>query len=320
MGKDLKGNKLQKGIRQKSDGLYEFRFTNRFGKRDSLVNKNYSKLVEMSKVILAKDNLNISSKKVGYTVSQVFDQAIAYNAHGYEENTVESYISAFNTHVRNTRVGKAKIDSIRPLEIKDLLIHSCTGHKKSTYVTLKAVFKMIYDYAVINQYVMFNFMSSVKVKFVDNEKTRIVESLSKEEQKVFLSYIKDTNNCNANLYILMINTGLRIREALAISKNDVDFDNRILKIRHQLVYRSAGIYEETGCKFKFSKPKRNKERIVPLNDSAILALKRQLEINLKECRYPMFEGLIFRGRTGNPYNRETIKRSFLAQQLQLYEI
>ena len=36
MGKNLKGKELGEGLRQRTDGKYEARFTNRFGKRVSI--------------------------------------------------------------------------------------------------------------------------------------------------------------------------------------------------------------------------------------------------------------------------------------------
>lgn len=42
MGKSLKGKELGKGISQRKDGLYQARFTNRFGKRETLYLKTYN--------------------------------------------------------------------------------------------------------------------------------------------------------------------------------------------------------------------------------------------------------------------------------------
>lgn len=44
MGKSLNGKELGAGILQRKDGLYEARFTNRFGKRQSIYSKSYSEL------------------------------------------------------------------------------------------------------------------------------------------------------------------------------------------------------------------------------------------------------------------------------------
>lgn len=42
MGKSLKGKELGKGISQRKDGLYQARFTNRFGKRQVIYDKTYN--------------------------------------------------------------------------------------------------------------------------------------------------------------------------------------------------------------------------------------------------------------------------------------
>lgn len=42
MGKSLRGKELEKGIHQREDGLYQARFTNRFGKRQVIYDKTYN--------------------------------------------------------------------------------------------------------------------------------------------------------------------------------------------------------------------------------------------------------------------------------------
>ena len=44
MGKDLKGKELGRGLSQRADGAYHARFTDKFGKRDSLYNKSLNVL------------------------------------------------------------------------------------------------------------------------------------------------------------------------------------------------------------------------------------------------------------------------------------
>ena len=44
MGKDLKGKELGSGLRQRSDGTYSARFTNRYGERKELYGKKLPEL------------------------------------------------------------------------------------------------------------------------------------------------------------------------------------------------------------------------------------------------------------------------------------
>ncbi len=44
MGKSLKGKELGQGITQRKDGLYQVRFTNRFGKRQTIYGKTITEI------------------------------------------------------------------------------------------------------------------------------------------------------------------------------------------------------------------------------------------------------------------------------------
>ena len=46
MGKSISGKELGKGIAQRKDGLYQARFINRFGKRQTLYAKTYSEITK----------------------------------------------------------------------------------------------------------------------------------------------------------------------------------------------------------------------------------------------------------------------------------
>ena len=46
MGKSLKGKELGKGISQRKDGLYQARFINRFGKRQTIYAKTYNDITK----------------------------------------------------------------------------------------------------------------------------------------------------------------------------------------------------------------------------------------------------------------------------------
>lgn len=44
MGKSLNGKELGKGISQRKDGLYQGRFTNRFGRKQTVYGKTYNEV------------------------------------------------------------------------------------------------------------------------------------------------------------------------------------------------------------------------------------------------------------------------------------
>ncbi len=78
----------------------------------------------------------------------------------------------------------------------------------------------------------------------------------------------------------MLNTGLRTGEALALLNSDVDLENRVLHVRQGMkaVRKREGAEPVKGTVLQVGKPKtKTSQRDVPLNDSAIAAIRELQE-------------------------------------------
>ena len=66
MGKSLNGKELGKGISQRKDGLYQARFVNRFGKRETICAKTLNEIRHQLKIEQYEDEnmLNVISKEM----------------------------------------------------------------------------------------------------------------------------------------------------------------------------------------------------------------------------------------------------------------
>ena len=63
MGKDLKGKELGKGIVQKKTGRYEARFTNRFGKRVTILGDNLREVKKKLNEAIYEDEKEINIRE-----------------------------------------------------------------------------------------------------------------------------------------------------------------------------------------------------------------------------------------------------------------
>ena len=70
--------------------------------------------------------------------------------------------------------------------------------------------------------------------------------------------------------LVVLGTGLRISEALGITWDDIDFENKCVNVNHQIVYKKLnGISKHRVC------PTKTKEtRIVPMQDEIIKILQQ----------------------------------------------
>ena len=133
-----------------------------------------------------------------------------------------------------------------------------------------------------------------------------------------------------NLFVLALETGMRIGELMALTWNDVDFENRLIYVKYTLCYFS----KDGKYKFELHKPKTKKsKRTIPLTERAVRALKSQLiqkkEIVLKR-REPMvgYEDLVFVTKNNCPTQqfivgaclREIIKKIEKHENLDFKEI
>jgi Phage integrase family. len=101
----------------------------------------------------------------------------------------------------------------------------------------------------------------------DNGKKKIIRVLSKEEQKIFLEYIK--NSLYYNLYIVALGTGMRGGELRALEWSDINFEEKKIHISGTLKYRKKEGYRKDTPKTKMS------EREIPMIDEVYQILKKQ---------------------------------------------
>ena len=73
MGKSLKGKELGKGISQRKDGLYQARFINRFGKRQTIYAKTYSDITKKLRDAQYEDEKQINVVTSNMTLDEWYN-------------------------------------------------------------------------------------------------------------------------------------------------------------------------------------------------------------------------------------------------------
>ena len=119
-----------------------------------------------------------------------------------------------------------------------------------------------------------------------------------------------------NLFIpclLSVTCGLRISEAIAVRKQDIDFEKAVLHVRNQIGFAFEPV---NGRLTSLQKPKtKSSIRDVPLSDNTLeeltLAIKRNEEYYK---RHPEIvdQGFITANKEGNPYSRSQVYRAYHA--------
>ncbi len=328
MGKDLKGKNIGKGYCQRKDKRYVYRFTLN-SERKTIYGTNLRELkalvkslglneikIPQSIVNLIPQNSSLPtviqnttiqrtvnepiqpSNKNKKTLQMLYDDFHEYKTviEKIKETTSNSYSNSFKLY---SAIQDVPIEDITFNMINKILLDEAKRSKAITYNSRVTFSKVFFKYGYNQGYENLKFYSKIKKAKVQ-KKERVL--LSEEEYLTFIKYCNDNPKYHAikNATILSYNTGLRAGEVQGILLNDIDFENKILKIDKQLAFTNRTVDEKkTTCsKFVWQSPKtESSNRTIPLNDDAINALKEEIECGKKEgLEVDEYEGLIFKIR------------------------
>ena len=135
-----------------------------------------------------------------------------------------------------------------------------------TFHTLHSSLEKAVDIGLIAK----NPSKKIALPTVESKKKRI---LSKEEQQVFIKEAKFS--FYGNLYIFMLATGLRIGEAIALTWEDIDFENEIVRVNKTMYFIKDPDNKEEISHMVINPPKtKSGNRSVPLLPCIIEMLRK----------------------------------------------
>ena len=177
--------------------------------------------------------------------------------------------------IQCSKIGKMNVKDITADDIQDFL-NDNKEYSNSTIKKLYEQFNQAFEYAIRNKYIKDNPMRDViKPKSIKQDKE--VRALTIDEQKelsdyLFKSSIKDEKY--KNVFLIQMYLGLRIGEALALTKNDIDLPQKLLFVNRTTTIGKNG---ETiiGDSTKTYAGKRS----VPIPNFMIPIFKEQIEIS-----------------------------------------
>lgn len=199
-------------------------------------------------------------------------------------NTQLGYLSIIENHLK-PNFGQYRLKSLNPTMLQtyanDLKLN---GLSRSHLVGILSTFSAALDYAVHPlQYLKENPMHYVKFPSVERKpRERII--LKPDEFQSILERFPVGNRFHIPLLIGW-NCGLRISETFGLTWDDIDFENKTLKVNKQTVKRNYGVdvrevlkkkgKKEEKSAWYFTTPKYDSGRTIKIGDSLIKALKAE---------------------------------------------
>ncbi len=305
MGKDLKGKELGKGISQRLDGRYQARFTNKFGKRETVYSRDLHEVKEHLAVNMAKDKLNMNIIDKTVTVNDWFIKWMeVYKYDVISPNTERHYKHVFMKHISPV-LGKDKLHEVTQLKVKALINNlDKAGYKYETKNKVRILILDMFNKAMDDNFVLKNPARGIKVV---RDEVAEPKYLTPDEQKLFFDYCKGT--FYDNMFIVSVNSGLRPGEIYALTEEDLDFKEKTISVTKTLLYQKLEGDEKKT--FHIGPPKtKSSYRKIKMTRACEVALKKQiLQSRLIKSKTPKalqeeFKDLLFTTKYGTPINAE----------------
>jgi len=190
------------------------------------------------------------------TVNDVFDSYIKQK-YDLKPTTRVSYIYTYDHFVRDT-FGRRKLSKVRYTDVKEfyysLIVEqglSCAT-VDNVHTQLHPAFTMAVRNGLIRTNPASGVLGEIKKSHVWVKTKR--KALTVPEQKAFMNYLYANHQYQGwkPIITVLIGTGMRIGECLGLRWQDLDFENRIIDINHNLVHRRV---DEEGGSLHINTPK-----------------------------------------------------------------
>ena len=244
--RDSKHRVLRMGESIRADGKYQFKYqvngkpkfvySWRLVPTDPLPagRRPCLSLRELEKQIGYDLDAQMDPSRKSMTVLELVDRYIATKT-GVKPNTKMGYNFVRNL-LSELDFGSKKIGSVKTSDAKLFLIQmQQDGRRYSTVKTVRGVLRPAFQMAVDDDCLMKNpFGFELAGVVVNDSVTR--EAITRDQMRKFLKFVHDDNvYCKYyEVVYILFHTGLRISEFCGLTIGDLDMENRVINIDHQL--------------------------------------------------------------------------------------
>ena len=295
--KDSKNRVLRAGESQRKDGTYMYRYTDVTGKRVCVYARTLEDLRVKEQTIQKELNDGIDYAAGEIIVLDLLKRYIATKT-GVRYNTKVGYQFVLNL-VSKENFGCLKIRDIKPSDAKQWFIKLYQdGRRYSTITSVRGVLRPAFEMAVEDDIIRRNPFSFQITDVVPNDsKTR--QAISGEVKERFLTFIRESRHYSQyyDEIIILLGTGMRVSELYGLTRADLDFEARRIKVERQLT-------RTRHCEYYVEKPKTaSGERYIPMTDEVYRAFQNAVQRRQQpkvELLIDGHTGFLFLDKDGKP--------------------
>lgn len=283
--KDSQGRVLKTGESQRKDGVYQYRYTQN-GQRRTIYAPSLKELREkednVQKVIDDRLQYVRGDIMVGEMCKQFIE--IKQNLKITTKYRHQSLLNMMNSY----EFSRLNVNDVTTMDVKRWCIELSKKYKSGTIKDMLSIvrqsFQILYEDNVIRK----NPCDFSLYRTIQNT-SKSKQSLSDDEANAFLQCLQiyPKSNIFYRIAYVLLHTGMRVSECLALTVEDIDFDNRAVFVCKQLTH----IKQQTHITDTKTK---SGVRYIPINDDVCQMLRAIID-EMKNPSYTIdgYSGFLF---------------------------
>lgn len=296
--RDKRNRILHDGEFQRADGRYRFRYTDQNGNKHDIYSWRLDKNDPIPKGKKSELSLREKEKQIELdlfekivpdggkmTVLDLVEKYVSLKT-GVRHNTEAGYKTVINV-LKKEKFGMIRIDKVRLSDAKQWLIklQQEDGKGYSSIHNIRGVLRPAFQMAVDDDLIRKNPFAFELVSVVVNDSVRR-EAITRKQERDFLKFVKeDPHFCKYyDAIFILFKTGLRISEFCGLTIKDIEFDEKRIKVDHQL-------QRKRNMEYYIIEPKTESgNRYVPMTDEVVECFHRIIDNRVSPTIEPMVDG------------------------------
>lgn len=317
--KDSKGRLLRRGESyKKSKNLYQFVYTDIYGKRVYIYAKDLFSLREKEKLEQFNADQGIDTYVSGVATLDFLFQRFIVIKRNLRGTTISNYKYKYDHFIRD-RLGRRKIKEFRYSDIYNfyLCLLQEDGLSIKTIEGVHSLMASLFKLAVRDNVILKNPCEGVWSEFRNSSKQEynLRDALTVDQQKALLSALNKPENIRWRPVItVLIGTGCRISELVGLRWDDIDLDKGIIYINHTLNYYKDRVAKD-AFKWELAPTKTESgKRLIPMLDEVKKAFLEEKERQDKTGIHCTFEidgisGFLFCNKFTGPLSSSSLNKA-----------